>query len=105
MLNSSFIQGFELDDYHPLAPLHSNCLVIPAMLAATPQLGRGSGAQFLRGAVLGYETAPRLRDGAAGWTGARRPRNDLPRLALGRGLRPPVCRRVRRKPVRTGRRR
>src|SRR5271163_3009534 len=24
MLNSSFIQGFELDDYHPLAPLHSN---------------------------------------------------------------------------------
>src|SRR5580658_921813 len=22
MLNSSFIQGFELDDYHPLAPLH-----------------------------------------------------------------------------------
>ena len=29
MLNSSFIQGFELDDYHPLAPLHSNSLVIP----------------------------------------------------------------------------
>ena len=26
MLNSSFIQGFELDDYHPLAPLHSNSL-------------------------------------------------------------------------------
>jgi aconitate decarboxylase len=24
MVNSGFIQGFELDDYHPLAPLHSN---------------------------------------------------------------------------------
>ncbi len=40
MLNSSFIQGFELDDYHPLAPLHSNSLVLPAMLAAAPRLGR-----------------------------------------------------------------
>src|SRR5271167_5181503 len=39
MLNSSFIQGFELDDYHPLAPLHSNSLVIPAMLAAGPTRG------------------------------------------------------------------
>jgi len=42
MLNSSFIQGFELDDYHPLAPLHSNSLVLPAMLAAAPHLGRVS---------------------------------------------------------------
>jgi len=23
-------RGFELDDYHPLAPLHSNSLVLPA---------------------------------------------------------------------------
>lgn len=34
MLNSSFIQGVELDDYHPRAPLYSNALVLPAMLAA-----------------------------------------------------------------------
>src|ERR1700691_1139347 len=66
MLNSSFIQGFELDDYHPLAPLHSNCLVIPAMLAATPQLGRVSGARFLRGAILGYETGPRVGQALGG---------------------------------------
>ena len=39
MLNSSFIQGFELDDYHPLAPLHSNSLVIPAMLRPTREPG------------------------------------------------------------------
>ncbi len=50
MLNSSFIQGFELDDYHPLAPLHSNSLILPAMLAAAPHAGQVSGARFLLGA-------------------------------------------------------
>ena len=66
MLNSSFIQGFELDDYHPLAPLHSNSLVIPAMLAAAPQVGRVSGARFLLGAILGYETGPRVGQALGG---------------------------------------
>ncbi len=60
LLNSSFIQGFELDDYHPLAPLHSNALVLPAMLAAASRIGPVSGARFLRGAILGYETGPRV---------------------------------------------
>src|SRR5450755_1213836 len=58
MLNSSFIQGFELDDYHPLAPLHSNAIVLPAMLAAVPHVGPVDGARFLLGAILGYETGP-----------------------------------------------
>ena len=66
MLNSSFIQGFELDDYHPLAPLHSNSLVMPAMLAAAPQVGRVSGADFLLGAILGYETGPRVGQALGG---------------------------------------
>ena len=66
MLNSSFIQGFELDDYHPLAPLHSNSLVIPAMLAAAPHVGRVSGARFLLGAILGYETGPRVGQALGG---------------------------------------
>src|ERR1700758_4331943 len=66
MLNSSFIQGFELDDYHPLAPLHSNSLVIPAMLAAAPHVGRVSGARFLLGAILGYETGPRAGQALGG---------------------------------------
>ncbi|WP_205522510.1 MULTISPECIES: MmgE/PrpD family protein [unclassified Streptomyces] len=34
MLNSSFIQGFEMDDFRPTAPLHSNSVVLPAMLGA-----------------------------------------------------------------------
>jgi aconitate decarboxylase len=60
MLNSSFIQGFELDDFHPEAPLHSNSLVLPAMLAAAPNVGGVSGERLLLGAILGYETGPRV---------------------------------------------
>jgi aconitate decarboxylase len=60
MLNSSFIQGFELDDFHPEAPLHSNSLVLPAMLAAAPHVGPVSGGRLLLGAILGYETGPRV---------------------------------------------
>jgi 2-methylcitrate dehydratase PrpD len=66
MLNSSFIQGFELDDYHPLAPLHSNSLVLPAMLAAAPHTAPVSGARFLLGAILGYETGPRVGQALGG---------------------------------------
>jgi aconitate decarboxylase len=66
MLNSSFIQGFELDDYHPLAPLHSNSLVLPAMLAAATHIGGVSGARFLLGAILGYETGPRVGQALGG---------------------------------------
>src|SRR5580693_1457716 len=66
MVNSSFIQGFELDDYHPLAPLHSNSLVLPAMLAAAPRTGGVSGARFLLGAILGYETGPRVGQALGG---------------------------------------
>ena len=65
MLNSSFIQGFELDDYHPLAPLHSNSLVLQAMLAAAPQIGRVSGAALPARALLGYEPTA-SRSGAGG---------------------------------------
>src|SRR6204780_218119 len=66
MLNSSFIQGFELDDYHPLAPLHSNSIILPAMLAAASRLGRVAGERFLLGAVLGYETGPRVGQALGG---------------------------------------
>jgi 2-methylcitrate dehydratase PrpD len=66
MVNSSFIQGFELDDYHPLAPLHSNSLVLPAMFAAAPRTGGVSGERFLLGAILGYETGPRVGQALGG---------------------------------------
>jgi aconitate decarboxylase len=29
LLNSSFIQGFELDDFHPVGPIHGASIVLP----------------------------------------------------------------------------
>jgi aconitate decarboxylase len=66
MVNSSFIQGFELDDYHPLAPLHTNSIILPAMLAAAPRVGHVPGERFLLGAILGYETGPRVGQALGG---------------------------------------
>jgi 2-methylcitrate dehydratase PrpD len=60
VLNGTFIQGFELDDFHPLAPLHSASLILPSLLACTEELGQVSGARFLRAAILGFEVGPRV---------------------------------------------
>lgn len=59
VLNGTFIQGFELDDYHPRAPLHSASLVIPALLATAEDLGDVRGRGFLTAAILGFEVGPR----------------------------------------------
>ncbi len=58
LLNSSFIQGFELDDFHPTAPLHSASLLLPALLACADD--GASGSAFLLGAIKGFETGPRV---------------------------------------------
>lgn len=61
LLNSAFIQGFELDDFHPLAPLHSASLLVPSLLATAAQLDRVvSGRELLVAAVAGFETGPRI---------------------------------------------
>ena len=60
LLNGTFIQGFELDDYHPLAPLHSASLVLPSLLACAENQGGVSGPQFLLGAIAGFEVGPRV---------------------------------------------
>jgi 2-methylcitrate dehydratase PrpD len=58
LLNSTYIQGFELDDFHPLAPLHSCSLVLPTLLStATPGT---PGADFLLAAIVGFEVGPRV---------------------------------------------
>jgi 2-methylcitrate dehydratase PrpD len=65
LLNGTFIQGFELDDFHPFAPLHSASLIVPALLAAT-ELARDidgmhvDGAALVRAAVVGFEVGPRV---------------------------------------------
>ena len=60
LLNGTFIQGFELDDFHPLGPLHSAAVVVPSLLACSEELGHVSGGKFLLGAVAGFEVGPRV---------------------------------------------
>ena len=60
MLNSSFIQGFELDDYYPAAPLHSNSILIPAMLPILQKHPEVTGREFLLSLILGYEVGTRV---------------------------------------------
>jgi 2-methylcitrate dehydratase PrpD len=61
VLNSTFIQGFELDDFHPLAPLHSASVLLPSLLATAAHLDRPvNGPEFLVAAVAGFETGPRI---------------------------------------------
>jgi aconitate decarboxylase len=60
LLNSSYVQGFELDDYHPAAPVHGASIVLPAMLAAAERAGSTTGGQVLLGAIRGFEVGPRV---------------------------------------------
>lgn len=60
LLNGTFIQGFELDDFHPFAPLHSASLILPAILAMAEKKGGVSGDSFLKAVVAGCEVGPRV---------------------------------------------
>lgn len=60
LLNGTFIQGFELDDFHPLAPLHAASVVLPSLFATAELLGGATGAGFLLAATCGYEVGPRV---------------------------------------------
>jgi 2-methylcitrate dehydratase PrpD len=61
ILNGTFVQGFELDDFHPVAPLHSCSLLIPALLSTVSVRPRPStGADLLLAAVAGFEVGPRV---------------------------------------------
>ncbi|MEY9926186.1 2-methylcitrate dehydratase PrpD [Catenulispora sp. GP43] len=61
LLNSTYIQGFELDDFHPLAPLHSASLLVPSLLATVSHTGRpASGRDLLLAAIVGFEVGPRI---------------------------------------------
>jgi aconitate decarboxylase len=73
LLNSSFIQGFELDDYHSDAPIHSSSVIVPALFAAAeqeynkPDSARVfDGRSFLLAAIVGYEVGPRVGRGLWG---------------------------------------
>ena len=60
VLNGTFIQGFELDDFHPVAPVHSASLIIPALLSTAAAIPHTSGADALLAAIVGFEVGPRV---------------------------------------------
>ncbi|KAL9116787.1 MAG: hypothetical protein Q9187_006682 [Circinaria calcarea] len=73
LLNSTFIQGFELDDWHSKAPLHSASLILPALFAAiehvrttAPDSSPISGQSLLLATIVGFETGPRIGLGLGG---------------------------------------
>ena len=61
LVNGTFIQGFELDDYHELGPLHSASVVLPAVFSTMSALSRDvSGADLALAIALGFEVGPRI---------------------------------------------
>ncbi|PYH94856.1 immune-responsive protein [Aspergillus ellipticus CBS 707.79] len=65
LLNSTFLQAFDLDDYHIEAPIHASSVILPAVLAAAEQHSNTTstpipGPQFLTAMIAGYETGPRV---------------------------------------------
>jgi aconitate decarboxylase len=60
LLNGTFIQGFELDDFHPLGPLHSASVVLPALFASMTRSRPVRGSDFLMAAIAGFEVGPRV---------------------------------------------
>ncbi len=60
LLNGTFVQSFELDDYYEHGPLHSGSVVVPSLLATIETLGGADGTDILRAAAVGFEVGPRL---------------------------------------------
>lgn len=60
LLNGTFVQGFELDDFHPNGALHSSSVVVTAAMAAAQARGDLSLTEFVVALALGYETGPRV---------------------------------------------
>lgn len=67
LLNSSFVQAFELDDFHAESPIHSSSVVLPALCALAQHMDHAvSGENFLLAALIGYEIGPRVGFGLRG---------------------------------------
>ncbi|KAI0967574.1 putative immune-responsive protein [Xylaria arbuscula] len=61
LVNSSFVQGFELDDYHAESPIHSSSVVLPALFALSQHIQTSTAdSQFMLAALVGYELGPRI---------------------------------------------
>ena len=59
-VNGAMVQGFEIDDIHRQAMVHIGCVTVPAVFAIAEIRGPIKGSDFLRSAIAGYETGPRV---------------------------------------------
>lgn len=60
LANGAAGHALDYDDQHDPARVHTNCVVIPALLAAAEDAGPVSGRQFLLGHAVGAEVHARL---------------------------------------------
>lgn len=60
LLNGTFVQGFELDDFHAHGALHSSSVVVTAAMAAADITPGTSFGDLLRAFTVGYEVGPRV---------------------------------------------
>jgi 2-methylcitrate dehydratase PrpD len=60
LLNGTFIQGFELDDYHEHGPLHSASIILPAGFATAESMTGVTGERLALAMLLGFEVGPRV---------------------------------------------
>ncbi|OJJ30779.1 hypothetical protein ASPWEDRAFT_43655 [Aspergillus wentii DTO 134E9] len=61
LLNSTFLQAFEMDEFHFANPIHGSSVIIPAIFAAAQHESSPiTGASLLLAALVGYETGPRV---------------------------------------------
>ena len=60
LLNGSYVQAYEIDDYSRHGALHACSLVLPAVLGATALRGPVSGTELLAATVAGFEVGNRV---------------------------------------------
>jgi len=60
LVNGTLVQSFELDDVHRAGVLHVGAVTLPALMAVAELRPGMTGPDFLRAALAGYETGPRV---------------------------------------------
>jgi aconitate decarboxylase len=60
LVNGTLVQSFELDDVHRAGVLHVGAVTLPPLIAVAELRPGMTGRDFLRAAVAGYETGPRV---------------------------------------------
>jgi 2-methylcitrate dehydratase PrpD len=60
LVNGTLVQSFELDDVHRVGVLHVGAVTLPPLIAVAELRPGMTGRDFLRAAVAGYETGPRV---------------------------------------------